>query len=332
MTDMHIPVHVLAPPPPYPSGWFVLCRSEELRARTVLRIPFMGEDVVLYRTTSGIARAIEPFCPHLGAHLGYGGKVEGEDLVCPFHRFAFAPNGRCVRMGLDGEPPDAGLSLLQMRERNGCIFVWWSACGEPPQWELPEQDLEGYSQPLGCRSDVSGHVQDAVENFADITHFKFIHKWDNCVIKDLSFDRHLMNVDIAATSWGLPVTLKLACYGLGCILAESEMVPLGVTTRFVVAATPMNANAWTFRVAGAIKVNGFTKLPGPLRRMLHFLTIHLAHRWMASQIKPDVAIWNHRRYLVRPKLSAQDRPIVEFRRWSRQFYSAERPAQAASAH
>ncbi|KRC70396.1 3-ketosteroid-9-alpha-monooxygenase oxygenase subunit [compost metagenome] len=320
MTDNPLPVHVLSPPPPYPDGWFVLCRSEDLKPSAVLNVPFMGEDVVLYRTKAGIARAIEPFCPHLGAHLGHGGKVEGEEIVCPYHRFAFAPDGRCVRTGFDTAPPDAGLRLLEMREQNGCIFVWWSFSGEPPHWEMPEQDLEGFSPSLTCRFDVSGHVQDAVENFADVTHFKFIHKWDNCVIKDIGFDQHLMKVEISATSWGLPVSLRLACHGLGCILAESELIPFGVTTRFMVAATPMHAGAWTFRVTDALRVNRFMKLPGPLRRMLHAMSIHLAHRWTVSQIKPDVAVWNHRRYLVRPKLTAQDKSIVEFRRWSRQFY------------
>ncbi|WP_425436809.1 Rieske 2Fe-2S domain-containing protein [Mycobacterium rhizamassiliense] len=42
----------------------------------------------MYRTKSGLARAIEAYCPHLGAHLGHGGKVLGDELHCPFHAFA----------------------------------------------------------------------------------------------------------------------------------------------------------------------------------------------------------------------------------------------------
>ncbi|MFD4661130.1 Rieske 2Fe-2S domain-containing protein [Kitasatospora sp. NPDC058444] len=32
----------------------------------------------------------------MGAHLGFGGTVEGDTLVCPFHRFAFGADGSCV--------------------------------------------------------------------------------------------------------------------------------------------------------------------------------------------------------------------------------------------
>ncbi|MFE2373690.1 Rieske 2Fe-2S domain-containing protein [Streptomyces sp. NPDC059398] len=74
---------------PYPSGWFCLARSRELPPGKVLTRRFMDEDIVLYRTRDGRPRAVHPYCPHLGAHFGAGGTVEGQNLVCPFHRFAF---------------------------------------------------------------------------------------------------------------------------------------------------------------------------------------------------------------------------------------------------
>ncbi|MGW2323696.1 Rieske (2Fe-2S) protein [Streptomyces sp. NPDC001155] len=103
---------------PYPSGWFCLARSRELAPGNVLTRRFMDEDVVLYRTRDGRPRAVHPYCPHLGAHLGAGGTVEGQNLVCPFHRFAFAPDGTCVGTP-DGPPPRARLQHHTISERNG---------------------------------------------------------------------------------------------------------------------------------------------------------------------------------------------------------------------
>ncbi|WP_420437385.1 Rieske 2Fe-2S domain-containing protein [Candidatus Poriferisocius sp.] len=37
-----------------------------------------GKDLVLYRTESGEARLIDAYCPHMGAHIGAGGKVDGD--------------------------------------------------------------------------------------------------------------------------------------------------------------------------------------------------------------------------------------------------------------
>ncbi|MFY7628125.1 Rieske 2Fe-2S domain-containing protein [Streptomyces sp. NY05-11A] len=68
---------------PYPSGWFCLARSRELAPGRVVTRRFMNEDIVLYRTRDGRPRAVRPYCPHLGAHLGAGGTVEGQNLVCP---------------------------------------------------------------------------------------------------------------------------------------------------------------------------------------------------------------------------------------------------------
>lgn len=96
----------------------------------------MDEDIVLYRTRDGRPRAVHPYCPHLGAHLGAGGAVEGQNLVCPFHRFAFAPDGTCVGTP-DGPPPRARLQHHSISERNGFLFAWYEPDGAPPTWEIP---------------------------------------------------------------------------------------------------------------------------------------------------------------------------------------------------
>jgi hypothetical protein len=36
-----------------------------------------------------------------------------------------------------------------------------------------------------------------------------------------------------------------------------------------------------------------------------------------------VRIWEHKRYLARPALAAGDGPLGLYRKWTRQFYSAE---------
>ncbi|MFF3915823.1 Rieske 2Fe-2S domain-containing protein [Streptomyces sp. NPDC001852] len=69
---------------PYPSGWFCLARSRELAPGKALTRRLMGEDIVLYRTCDAWPRAVDPYCPHLGAHLGAGREVEGQNLVCPW--------------------------------------------------------------------------------------------------------------------------------------------------------------------------------------------------------------------------------------------------------
>ena len=81
---------------PYPRGWFLVSRSEELKPRRTKTVHYFGQDIVLYRTADGQAHAVDPYCPHLGAHLGHGGKVDGTSIRCPFHGWTFdGVSGQC---------------------------------------------------------------------------------------------------------------------------------------------------------------------------------------------------------------------------------------------
>ena len=118
---------------PYPNGWFCVAFADELKPGAIITRPIMGEEVVVYRTRRGTVRAVRPYCPHLGAHLGAeaGGTIEGEDIVCPFHRFAFDPTGACVRTGYGTPPPISSVWWLN-RPRTAVGSTGTSQPGSAP--------------------------------------------------------------------------------------------------------------------------------------------------------------------------------------------------------
>ena len=81
----HTPGHEATLDLPIPFGWFALAFSSDLEPGDVQPLYVFDEHLVLFRTDNGVAHATAAFCPHLGAHLGHGGRVEGDHLVCPFH-------------------------------------------------------------------------------------------------------------------------------------------------------------------------------------------------------------------------------------------------------
>lgn len=110
------------------------------------------------------SRGAHPYCPHLGAHLGAGGTVEGQNLVCPFHRFAFAPDGTCVRTP-DGPPPRARLQHHTISERNGFLFTW----------EVPDTAQTGVVPTAAWSTDVHTYAQEIIENTLDYRHLPILH-------------------------------------------------------------------------------------------------------------------------------------------------------------
>ena len=84
------------PFPAYPNGWFAVLYSDELERGQVENLRYFGKEFVLFRDDEGAAHILDAHCPHLGAHLGHGGKVKGSEIECPFHAWRFGTDGRCT--------------------------------------------------------------------------------------------------------------------------------------------------------------------------------------------------------------------------------------------
>ena len=142
--------------PPYPTGWYAFGLASELRPGAVLSRPFMGEDLVVYRTRSGQVRGRAllraPRCPSRSRRL-----VDGELIVCPFHSFAYDPAGVCVRTGYGTKPPArARLAHRPVRELNGLVLAWHGA--EEPSWEVPRLEADGWTR-VRCRRFVPATIR-----------------------------------------------------------------------------------------------------------------------------------------------------------------------------
>ena len=51
---------------------------------------------MLWRDGDGHHHLADAWCPHLGAHLGHGGRVKDGCLICPFHEWSYDTAGRNV--------------------------------------------------------------------------------------------------------------------------------------------------------------------------------------------------------------------------------------------
>ncbi len=322
---------------PTPNSWYAVAFSDELKPGSVVTRQLAGEDVVLYRTQSGIASAVSAFCPHLGAHFGYGGTVQGDDLRCPFHGFEYNLDGMCVKTGYGTKPPpSARLKRYALAENNGILFVWYDSQDCPPTWDPPGFDEAGWTKLRYRTLRLKDHPQETVENSVDIGHFGIVHGYTDIEThKDILIDGPFFHTKYAASRpmpiVGKPFKLSvrfefdISIHGLGYSLVRVYIPQYDMTLRFFILATPLDDTHIHLHLCLSVKklasgasihpLLGF--LPGG---WLSHLTARIVHGSLIHDVMQDVPIWENKRFMQRPALAEGDGPIGKFRQWTRQFY------------
>ncbi|WP_082946236.1 Rieske (2Fe-2S) protein [Mycobacterium sp. E1747] len=112
---------------PADGRWVLWGKSDELKPGKVLPTTVGGRHLVIWREQSGALRCLDGVCRHLGAHLGYGGEVVENRLVCPFHGWAYDADGNNVdQPGIEADPSRRSnicLPSYGVAEVHGLVFL-----------------------------------------------------------------------------------------------------------------------------------------------------------------------------------------------------------------
>ncbi|MFD9823042.1 Rieske 2Fe-2S domain-containing protein [Streptomyces violascens] len=320
-------------PLPYPTGWFMLVPSRDVRRGQVRTCRLMGEDVVVYRTRSGRVRAARPYCPHLGAHLGCGGRVDGELIVCPFHHFAFDGAGAVARLGpgYSGNPVRKGLGVLPCEEVNGGIFAWVGARpDEPPGWHIPSLAPSAAKVRFTGCTELATHPQEISENAVDMGHVRALHGYP-----DFSMPRapvpqgptytFAFRVTRSFPLFGQVVAdATVTLYGLGLMHGIFQDRGQGWQMDLLIMSCPVAP--WRTQVTIGSRISFDTShgrwaaLPALATRTLGAAATRVNLHAAQKDLAPDFPIWNTKRYISPPGLAHGDGPIGAYRTWAQQFY------------
>ena len=334
-------------PPPFPSGWYVLAQSAEIKPRAVITRRFVGQDLVLFRTEEGRVVVIDPYCPHMGAHLGRGGKVIGDALRCPMHGFSFNHQGKCVLTPQGGRPPPAARTRTwPVREQNGLVLVFHDRQGAEPAWEVPVLNDDAFTAPLWERLSFRGHPQETSENSADLLHFAVVHGYQEVTQTHAAADGAEFHTrmtfrrrDFLGGSRTIPIEISVHVHGLGFSYVDAFVPKWGLKTRQFVLSTPTEADRVELRIGMAI---GRDLRPAKVNPLLALMPLSMV-LWIIGRVsmisyvrdvRQDVPLWENKAYVNPPALSEKDGPIGQYRRWARQFYGAGAqvsPLRAANA-
>lgn len=319
---------------PYPNGWYVLCKQDELLPGQIIDKKFAGKDIIIFRTESGKAAATDAYCPHMGAHFAHGGKVQGETIECPFHFFCFDTEGTCTKTGYGTKPPPkAILKTHHLRERNGFILVWHDAKDNAPEWEVPEVSNEGWTEIMTTDFKLRSHPQETTENAVDLGHFAVVHEYTDIeVLREAKLDGPYLNAVYAFSrkapmGWGkdLRAEIELHAHGLGYSFVEVLLPKLGVRSRQYVFPMPVDGEYINLKIGMSIKPIDNPGKTNPLlalipKKIITWFALRQAFKGYAHDVAQDFKIWENKVYMDNPALAKGDGPVGRYRRWARQFY------------
>jgi phenylpropionate dioxygenase-like ring-hydroxylating dioxygenase large terminal subunit len=314
------------------TGWWQVGWSHEFPIGEVRPLHYFGEDMVAWRGDDGELHVLEAHCQHLGAHIGYGGKVVGSCVQCPFHGWQWGGDGYNVAIPDQAKPNRSKhLRVWHVVEQYGLVFLWHHPHGEPPGWEMLdifasypqfEQDPAAYYDPfpmfIAKNEREPVHPQIVLENSADSAHFEFVHRSSiRPLLLDYTFADHdwyfIAGWPDASGSDTMRLKIHSKLFGLGGAItafegAQSHRVVFS-TTPVETGCSDMYYTIWWPREPG----DDSPTAPPHLRERVE--------KEFLSTVEDDLLIWRTQKWIEHPAYSKIDaKGYTELRKWSQQFY------------
>jgi phenylpropionate dioxygenase-like ring-hydroxylating dioxygenase large terminal subunit len=323
---------------PIPFGWYFVGYSQELKVGDVKPLKYFGRELVMFRTESGEAKVLNAYCPHLGAHLGHGGKVHGESIACPFHGWEFNGGGQCtaVPYAKNMPPKVAGgkqaIYAYPVVEKNQVIWAWYHPEQIAPTFEvmdMPEFTSPDWTMlvPDECPTwTMNTTIQETGENAVDAAHFIYVHNAIDIPAGETKMEgpvRHTeydskvpaFNEDGTLDTTGRTAMTHLVAIANGPGQTSNRFTG-AVETLLMGVVTPVDDQSLGLRFL-------FTQ-PKGLSDVKKMLAEGVKYN-LVDQVMNDIPIWENKVYLESPTLCDGDGPIHQYRKWFRQFYAETSP-------
>ncbi len=163
--------------------WVPILGSDEIKEPdgAPVRVKILGEKLLAFRDSEGVAALISEFCTHRGVSLFFG-RNEECGIRCSYHGLKFDRTGACVDVpsakGQEQVMERMRITAYPCVERGGIV---WAFMGEASQMPEPPA-LEWCTLPashvfVSRRLQQSNYLQ-AIEGGIDTAHVSYVHKYE----------------------------------------------------------------------------------------------------------------------------------------------------------
>jgi 3-ketosteroid 9alpha-monooxygenase subunit A len=294
-------------------GWHQIAFTRELE-REITPAVIGDRRLILVRRGAAL-QAFDATCPHRGAHLGYGGRLDGDIVVCPFHGH---------RIGLGAGPDHLCVQSHPTLAIGGLVFVRLS--------EHHENGLAGFLQGLDeSHWFVPGfafHVPIAppwvIENAFDADHFHAVHAIDrrpklvvahapagHLTVDAIFETQGAVHWQDRAQGDGV-VRTRFHAHVFSPTLIATELGDAQRPYVVVTAATPDAIGESDVRVSVLVPNGPGGEPPDPEAAVALL-------RDSRTAFEQDLSVWTHLDTEATNRLTPGDGPVVEYRRFCDRF-------------
>jgi len=190
------------------NAWYIAGWDHQI-GRHLLQRQICNKRMVLYRKQDGSAVALDDACWHRLVPLS-AGKLNGDNVACPYHGLEFNGAGRCVHMpSQETLNPSACVHSYPVIERHRFVWVW---PGDPQladaaripnlyQNDHPDWAGDGGTTHLEC------DYRLLIDNLMDLTHETFVHASSigNAAVAEAPFRVSQDDEKVIVTRWMLDI-------------------------------------------------------------------------------------------------------------------------------
>jgi phenylpropionate dioxygenase-like ring-hydroxylating dioxygenase large terminal subunit len=290
-------------------GWYLVAFESQLTG-DITPIDVGATPIILVADGDRI-RCFDATCPHQGANLGYGGRLDGRGIVCPFH-------GKRITLG-----SQVGIEYC-VREYatlgyGGMVFVLLTEQHENGLHDLLQQlVVDHIFMPFNCTL-LSAAGELVIENAFDASHFRPVHGVRNSprlTVRRTEEGSFIAEgeLHVAQSTWyraeadaALRIPFK-AC-ALSPHLVFSHMT--GDDPYWVITGTTPTGDGCLVRQSLAIpRADGAV----PARDRVEYLA-----KASKEGLEQDRIIWEHLRPPTHPRYAPDDAALLAFREFCLSF-------------
>jgi len=295
------------------AGWHQVAFERALE-KEVTAAAIGSHSLVLVRRDDDV-QAFDATCPHRGAHLGHGGRLDDDAIVCPFHghRIVLGDKPDCFSVSARRTLASAGLVFVLLDERHENGLRAFMDELEASHWSVP-----GFSfhAPIAPRW--------VIENVFDAGHFHAVHEIDRRpeMTVDHSSTGHLVvRAEFetpGANAWqeqgdgGGAVRTRFVAHVFSPTLVATELGPPERPHVVVTAATPDAQGGCEVRVSLMVPPAADGSAPDPEESLALM-------RDSRTAFEQDMAIWAHLDTEAPNRFCAGDEPVLEYRLFCERF-------------